>query len=102
MPFEEIIPRKFTSGAIQFYAPARAGIFGISNAQEWILIESADNIRAALLTHLVDWSSALLKRAPTGFVFECCEEPSRTNRQKRLVAEYSPVCNATFSAGQQT
>ena len=102
MPFQEIIPRKFASGAILFYAPALSGIYGISNAQEWILIESADNIRAALLTRLVDRSSALLARAPTGFVFECCEEPSRTNRQKRLVSEYSPVCNARFSAGQQT
>lgn len=102
MPFEEIIPRKFSSGAILFYAPALPGIYGISNAQEWILIGSADNIRAALLTHLAERASVLLGRSPTGFVFECCEEPFRTSRQKRLISEYSPVCNPRFSAGQQT
>jgi len=34
-----------------------------------------------------------LKHAPTGFVFEACEEPERPSQQGRLVQEFELVCN---------
>lgn len=93
MSFERLIPRPFTSGAIRTYAPMAGGVYGISNAQEWIFVGEADNIQVALLEHLRDLGTALMKRQPTGFVFEICDGSHRMSRQDRLVLEYEPTCN---------
>jgi hypothetical protein len=93
MPFDQLIPRPLTPVSVQTYAPAAPGVYGISNAREWIYIGETDNIRSALLGHLRDLFTALMKRKPTGFVFEVCEGTRRTVRQDRLVLEYEPACN---------
>jgi hypothetical protein len=93
MPFHQLIPRPFTSSAIQMYAPLASGVYGISNAREWIYIGAADNIQAALQDHLEDVQPSLMKRVPTGFVYEICEGSRRPSRQDRLVLEYRPACN---------
>jgi hypothetical protein len=74
-------------------APAASGIYGISNAREWIYIGESDNIQASLMHDLEKGDSALLKRFPTGFVFELCVAADRQSRQDRLSLEYEPVCN---------
>jgi hypothetical protein len=91
MPFERFTPRSYTVGTVRAYAPAASGIYGVSNALEWIYIGESDNIQASLL-HLRD-DSALQQRAPTGFVFELCGPSARHARQDRLIVEYGPVCN---------
>jgi hypothetical protein len=73
-------------------APSVSGIYGISNAREWIFIGETDDIQASLL-HDLQAASALLKRSPTGFVFERCGSAERRGRQDRLILEYEPVCN---------
>lgn len=93
MPFDHFVPRSFTSVAIQAYAPAVSGVYGISNASEWIYIGESDNIQETLLGHLRTLDSPLLKRRPTGFVFETCDGSKRPERQARLVFEYGPTCN---------
>jgi excinuclease UvrABC nuclease subunit len=93
MPFEHLIPRPFVPGAIQTYAPMASGVYGISNAREWIYIGEADDIRDALLTHLNEYESPLMKSKPAGFVFEVCDRARRSVRQDRLVHEYGPTCN---------
>lgn len=93
MPFDRLIPRPLTAGAIQMYAPAAPGVYGISNAREWIYIGESDNIRGALLGLLQDLYTSMMKRQPTGFVFEVCEGSHRAARQDRLVLEYEPTCN---------
>jgi len=93
MPFERLIPHPFTSRAIREYAPVSAGVYGISNATEWIYIGAADNIQDALLIHLQDLDTPLMLRQPAGFVFEVCLGASRLTRQDRLVLEYEPTCN---------
>ncbi len=93
MPFAQIIPRPLSSSAVQAYAPASSGVYGISNAHEWIFISESDNIRIALLGHLRELDTVLMKRQPTGFVFEVCETPGRSSRKDRLVQEYAPICN---------
>lgn len=93
MPFEQITPRPFTSGAIQTYAPLMSGVYGISNAREWIYVGEADNIRNALLGHLTDLRTTLMQHQPTGFVYEVCDGPRRSARQDRLVLEYEPTVN---------
>ena len=93
MPFEQVIPLSLTSHVIRAQAPALSGVYGVSNAREWIYIGESDNIRAALLEHIGQPGSDVMRRRPTGFVFEACERERRTSRQDRLIREYEPVCN---------
>lgn len=93
MPFLEIIPRPLTSGAVRAYAPMASGVYGISSASEWVYIGEADNIQGALQRHLSDSDSSVMKREPTGFVYEICEAPERLVRHRSLVMEYNPACN---------
>jgi hypothetical protein len=93
MPFSNSFPRSFTASSVRVHAPVMSGVYGISNAGEWIYIGESDNIQQALLRHLMELNTALLKRVPTGFVFEVCDRGQRPGRQNRLVTEYAPVCN---------
>lgn len=93
MPFEQRVPRPFTSSGVRMHAPCLAGIYGVSNAREWIYIGIANNIRDALLDHLGEPHTSLMKREPSGFVFEVCEGMHCAARQDRLVLEYEPTCN---------
>jgi hypothetical protein len=97
MPFNQFVPRNFTSDAVHMYAPITSGVYGISNAREWIYIGESDNIQSSLLAHLQNLHTALMKRQPTGFVFEVCEQARRSSRQDRLVGEYEPTCNPQSS-----
>ena len=93
MPFDQIFPRCFTVPSVREYAPASSGVYGISNAREWIYIGETDNIRESLLGHLGEMNNSLMSRRPTGFVFEVCDRVMRPQRQDRLVLEYEPTCN---------
>lgn len=97
MPFDQFFPRPFTPGAIREYAPAASGVYGISNAREWLYIGEADSIREALFDHLQNIHTSLMKRQPAGFVFEVCEGSRRSARLDRLVHEYGPACNGHSS-----
>lgn len=91
MPFEQLTPRPLTPGGIRIYAPAVPGVYGISNAREWVYIGQSDNIRDALLTYLSDSNPALIAQEPVGFVYETCGGFTRTTRQERLIFEYRPA-----------
>jgi hypothetical protein len=93
MPFDKHFPRSFTTPSIREHAPTLSGVYGISNAREWIYIGETDNIQAALLLHLQTRGSSLDRKQPTGFVFEACDRANRPSRQDRLVLEYEPSCN---------
>ena len=69
------------------------GVYGLSNAREWVFVGVADDIRATLMGHLQERNTALKSHAPTGFTFEICHPSQRAARLSRLVAEYAPVCN---------
>jgi hypothetical protein len=97
MPFNQFVPRNFTPDSVQTYAPLTSGVYGISNAREWIYIGESDNIQGSLLAHLQKPHTPLLKRGPTGFVFEVCDQARRSARQDRLVLEYEPTCNRQAS-----
>ena len=93
MPFEQFVPLPFTSTAVQTHAPVASGVYGISNAREWIYIGETDDIQGALIEHLRDLYASIMKRQPTGFVFEVCDRARRPARQDRLVLEYEPTEN---------
>jgi hypothetical protein len=88
-----MIPHSLSPTGVRTYAPFASGVYGISNASEWIYIGQTDNIRGALQHHLQDVDTSIMKRRPTGFVFEICDESHRQARQGRLVTEYAPACN---------
>jgi len=91
MPFEQRTPRPLTASGIQTYAPSVSGVYGISNAYEWIYIGQSDDIRTALLTHLRDDAGMLATRGYVGFVYERCTESFRSERQEKLRIEYTPA-----------
>ncbi len=102
MPFDQGFPRPFTASSVREYAPAESGVYAVSNAREWIYIGAAGNVQEALLLHLQEPGTALLKHEPTGFVFEACDPATRSNRLDRLVREYDPPCNRHSSRRQRT
>lgn len=93
MPFDSLVPYAFSLISVQRNAPPLSGLYGISNAREWLLIGETDNIKATLIDHLQGTHTPLLERGPTGFAFELCVSYNRLARQNRLVQEYEPVCN---------
>lgn len=93
MPFDHPLPRSFKVSSVREYAPAQSGVYGISNGGRWVYVGETDNIQAALLWHLHERDTELLRHEPTGFVFEICDRVQRLARQNRLISEYEPVCN---------
>jgi hypothetical protein len=91
MPFDRFMPHAFSLTSVQRNAPALPGLYGLSNAREWLLVGETDNIQAALLGHLQETHTPLLEREPTGFSFELCVSHNRVARQERLTQEYQPV-----------
>jgi len=96
MPFKEFIPRPLNPSTVNTYAPSASGVYGISNAREWIFVGASDDIKGALLAHVEESGTSLMKREPTGFVFEVCARLGRTARQDRLIQEYEPICNRSL------
>ena len=93
MPFDNCIAKVFTDTSITRDAPAVSGVYGISNASEWIYVGETDNIQARLMEHLQEERTFLTDRKPTGFAYEPCPSHSRMARQNRLIQELEPVCN---------
>lgn len=89
------MPRHLTATSVRTNAPASPGIYGLSNAREWIFIGESDNIQASLLEHLQQGYSAMMKKLPTGFVFEVRDSAGRAARREQLVFEYEPWWNRT-------
>jgi hypothetical protein len=92
MPFEQVFPRSFNPTGVIEYAPARGGVYGLSNSREWVFIGNSDDIRRTLMQYLETPGLELMRRKPTGFVFELCGVERRLARQTRLILEYKPVC----------
>jgi hypothetical protein len=93
MPFNHPVPRSFNLPSVREFAPPVSGVYGLSNAGSWVYIGVTDNIQAALVGHLAEAGSDLMRQRPTGFVFEICDSSRRCGRQDRLVFEYEPAFN---------
>ena len=90
MPFDRFVPYTFSFASVQKNAPAMSGVYGLSNALEWLFIEETENIKASLMMHLQQMGTPLLERVPTGFIFELCAHHNRTGRKTRLIQEHAP------------
>jgi hypothetical protein len=91
MPFARRSSYSFTAASIRQNAPAWGGIYGLSNAQDWIYIRAVDDIRAALLDHLNERNPTSDFRSVAGFSFELCDTAERFQRCSRLIQELRPV-----------
>jgi hypothetical protein len=91
VPFGECAAQSFTFTSVQKNAPQHSGVYGLSNAREWIFIGESGDIRAALLEHLR--AGSILTRNPTGFMFELCPASGRATRCNELIREFKPFCN---------
>jgi hypothetical protein len=92
MPFENHGSRAFTVTSVLKNAPAASGVYGLSNAREWIYVGEAADLQGCLLAHLRGGDPALA-RTPTGFTYELSRPVDRIARQTRLVLELGPVHN---------
>lgn len=97
MPFENCASQSFTAASIQRNAPESPGLYGLSNAREWIFIGEASDIREALMDRLKETSGSVALRKPTGFTFEVLLPGECTSRQNQLVRELEPFCNRRVS-----
>ena len=90
MPFQKPLARSFTASSIRANAPALPGVYGVSNARNWIYIGYSDNIQRSLIEHLDD-QATFARNSPTGFVFEICYSEIQRTRCERLIREYRPL-----------
>jgi hypothetical protein len=74
-------------------APAASGVYGISNARQWIYVGETANIQAELARHLRSPNIFLKEHAPSGFTFELSAPEHRGERRNRLVVELDPIGN---------
>jgi len=93
MPFGNHGNRSFTFTSIDRNAPAASGVYGISNARQWIYVGETDNIHDELLHHLHHPGACLRDHAPSGFTYELSSVERRIERRNRLVLELEPVGN---------
>lgn len=93
MSFAECSARSFTAASVRKNAPEASGVYGLSNAREWLFIGETNNIRARLLEHLEEADTELACRRPTGFIFEQCSPGERFRRRDALVRQLEPVLN---------
>jgi hypothetical protein len=90
LPFQNQHARSFKAAEIRREAPASSGVYGLSNAWEWVHVGETDNIRGRLLEHLEGTDSFRREGAATGFSYELCPPQDRVARQSRLVLELHP------------
>ncbi len=98
MPFEYSLAHAFSPTSIRAHAPSAPGVYGISNARQWVFVGATQNIRESLLRHVAELGTLLARNEPKGFVFELCGDADQISRCDRLIAEYAPVCNRCFDS----
>jgi hypothetical protein len=70
-----------------------SGVYGLSDASQWIYIGETANIQAMLLQHLQSPQGPLREHVPSGFTFELSPAEHRVERQHQLVTELGPIGN---------
>jgi len=76
-----------------------SGVYGLFNFRHQIVIDSAANIRHALLRHHKHTKFRFRRFEPTGFTFEACAPDIVKQRAEELIREYAPICGSQKSVG---
>ena len=93
MPFANHGNRSFTMISIDKNVPAASGVYGLSNASQWIYVGESSNIHAELFRHLQHPNTFLRGHSPSGFTYELSSEEHRVERRNQLVFELDPIGN---------
>jgi hypothetical protein len=93
VPFANHGNRSFTTISVANNVPAASGVYGISNASQWIYVGEAANIHAELFKHLQHPSAFLKGHSPSGFTYELSSQENRVQRRNQLVMELAPIGN---------
>ncbi len=93
MPFENHGNRSFTPTSVYKNAPAASGVYGLSNARQWIYVGETANIQAELRKLLEYPNQVLREHAASGYTFELSPAEYRIERQNQLISELAPVGN---------
>ena len=92
MPFaNRVASMVFNAATIQREALAAPGVYGLSNARQWLYVAQSDNIRESLLAHLMERDTELSNLNPSGFTFEVSDGNHRAARREQLATELKPV-----------
>jgi len=93
VPFENHGNRPFTTTSVDKNAPAASGVYGLSNARQWIFVGETANIQAELRKHLQHPNEVLREHTASGYTYELSPAEDRVERQNRLISELAPVGN---------
>ena len=93
MPFANHANRIFTVMSVDKNVPAASGVYGLSDARQWIYVGETANIHAELLKHLQHPNAFLRGHRASGFTYELSSEAYRAERRNRLVLELEPTGN---------
>jgi hypothetical protein len=95
----EIVPfaihgnRSFTRSSVDKNVPAASGVYGLSNANQWIYVGESANMHAELFKHLQHPNTFLSGHSASGFTYELSSEEHRVQRRNQLVVELEPIGN---------
>jgi hypothetical protein len=95
MPFENHGNRSFTVTSVDRNAPAASGVYGLSDARQWIYVGDTSDIRAELRRLLQNPGVLLRGLTPSGFTYELSPAEQRGGRRVQLVSELAPVGNGS-------
>jgi hypothetical protein len=93
MPFANHGNRSFTVTSVHKNVPAASGVYGLSDASQWIYVGETANIHAELFKHLQHPNTFLRGHSPSGFTWELSSEEHRAERRNQLVFELQPIGN---------
>ncbi len=93
MPFRNYGNVSFTLTSVGKNAPRESGVYGLSNARQWLYVGETSDIQTALLGHLHSPHAFLKEHPPSGFTYELLERGGRIERQNQLVRELEPIGN---------
>jgi hypothetical protein len=96
MPFPQQARRLFTEVGVESLPSGQSGVYGILNAEGWVYIGQAHDLRASLMRHVLKESAesvCIHINQPTGWVAELVPVPKLADREAALIREFRPRCN---------
>ena len=94
MPFADCTAKSFTVPSVRKNAPELSGVYGLSNAREWLFVGQGNNIRAQLLEHLNEVDTALMTQKPKGLRSSYAHLPNSSAVRTRWFANLNLVAIA--------
>jgi excinuclease UvrABC nuclease subunit len=95
MPFPMQGLHPFSEENIVLLAPDEPGVYGIFNADKWIYVGQAQDVKQRLLQDVrkeSDQSACIFENEPTHWIAVARSAGDLDAAEKDLIKEYKPVC----------